>query len=486
MREHYEPKPYQRIAIDRVAHQACCALFIDPGLGKTSAVLAAFRRLREELEVRRMLVIAPLRVALSVWPGEIEKWDAFEGLEVCVIHGSPAKRFKLIRESKADVFVINPEGVEWLVREGWREWPAETQPDMLVVDESTKFKKVSTDRFKALRKVLSRFPRRVILTGTPSPNGYEDLFGQIYIIDQGKTFGRGIGKFRERYFVPMEMASAGRFFYQWRLRKNADKEIQQAIAPLVLRVEASELPGMPNRVPIDIEVELPKKAIDLYRQLMADGVLALEQGEVTVSEGGGKGTKLRQVAGGSIYLDDMPGSAPQKPDGLAGPPGRQRGYVRIHNAKAKALRDLVEDLGGKPVLVAYEFGHEVEEIRAVMGKDTPVLGYGTSAKKGAEIETQWNRGQLPLLLVHPASAGHGLNLQAGGHVIVWYTPTWNLEHYEQLIRRLQRQGQKEQRVLVYHLIADGTADRTTARGLVKKDASQTDLLAGIRDYLEDL
>ena len=455
----FRPHRYQRTAVRRMVRQGHMGLFLDPGLGKTVIVLTAFQDLRDNFEAERMLVVAPLAVCYNVWRQEAEKWDHTRDLRVQLIHGK-YKGQAILRE--ADVYLVNPEGVPWLVEQDWN-WP-----DMLVIDESTKFKKPGTRRFRALRKVLGRFDRRYILTGTPTPNGLLDLFGQMYCVDQGHTLGRSMTDYKQEYFVPIPRGN----YYDWVPRRNADKMIYERIGSRILRMEGTEL-DLPGLVVSDIPIELPPAARTLYDTLRQEMVAQMEQGEVLALNAGALTGKCRQLANGRVYIDDLPGGDEQRPDGHAG----GRPFACVHDAKVEALGRLIEELGGKHILFSYEYLHDLVAIRKALGRDVPMLKGSDSA-----LVTQWNRGLVPYMVAHPKSAGHGLNLQTGGHVLVMLGPPWDLELYQQMIRRLYRQGQTE-RVLVYRLVARGTVDETAARTLQRKDVNQRALLDALREDL---
>lgn len=471
----YRPHDYQRRVVERMADQPHLGLFLDPGLGKTSISLTAFRDLYDCCDVTRMLVVAPLRVAYSVWPREAAKWRQFADLEVRVLHAGDKSQEGLRRH--ADVYVINPEGLPWLVEQStwWR------LPEMLVVDESTKFKRISSGRSKNLRRLLARFARRYILTGTPAPNGLIDLHGQMFIVDRGASLGKHVGEYREKYFVPVPCA--GGSYWAWKPRRGATQQIYDAVAPRVVRLDAKDYLELPEKIQVDVEVDLPDRARKMYDDLKREMVLELAEGDVVAANAGVLTGKCRQVANGSVYLTDdgrpcydAPGSAVR----------RARRAVDIHDEKAKALSDLVEELGGKPLLVAYEHVHELSVIRRVLkpivGREVPYIGGGVSGKRGQELEAAWNRGELPVLLVHPISGAHGLNLQEGGHHLAWYSLTWDLELYEQMVQRVWRQGQTE-RTFVYHIAARDTIDQTIARALRRKSRDQQDLLDALREDL---
>lgn len=445
------------------------ALLLDPGLGKTSITLAAFDILKKMGIVKQMLVIAPLRVCYDVWPEEIAKWEDFNHLTHALLHG-PKKEERL--RSDVDIFVMNPEGVEWLAqtekvnsrkRESTREWD---WPEMLVIDESTKFKHGNTNRFKDIKTVLPHFDRRYALTGTPAPNGYHDLWGQYYMLDLGERLGEYVTHFRRKYFVQ------GWDGFGWEIRDGgAEEEIEQAVSDITLRLSAEDYLDLPPMIQKDIGVALPPKAMELYVELQEEFILQVASGEVTAANAGVLGSKLRQVANGRVYLDE---------DGLVETENKRNRKVGIiHKAKIDALKDLVEELQGQPLMVAYEFNHDLAALKEAFGDDVPLLGKGTTPAKGRKITQAWNRGEIPLLFAHPQSAAHGLNLQEGGNNICWFSLTWNLEHYIQLVRRQWRQGQTKP-VFVYHLLAKHTKDADVAVTVADKDATQKKLLAALQ------
>lgn len=439
--------------------RGAAGLFADPGLGKTSVTLAAFKLLRERGFVQRALVVAPLNAALTTWPDEVARWRDFAELRLAVLHG-PRKDDALTAD--ADVYVINPEGLPWFERE----WKRSRQLEMLVVDESTKFKSTRTLRFKTLKRLLPKFQRRYILTGTPAPNGLLDLFGQVYVLDFGESLGRFITRYRQHYFYP-----TGYGGYTWLPRPGAETEIYERLQPLVLRLDEQDHLQLPPVVDKTIACELPPRARRTYRELETEFVTRLRAGEVTAVSAGALTSKLRQVANGGVYL--------------SGILENQGAWESVHDAKVDALADLVEELSGQPLLVAYEFTHDVPRIQAKLGglyRDEPIpgIGGGTPTARRREYIERWNRGELPLLLVHPASAAHGLNLQAGGNHVAWFGLTYDLEHYEQLIRRLRRSGQRK-RVFVYHLVARNTIDVVIRGALRRKAKSQRELLDALRE-----
>lgn len=454
----WHPHAYQKKAMRFALQQTASGLFLDPGLGKTSITLGVVKVLKSEKQIRRTLVIAPLRPCHHVWPVEATDWNDFHSLRVVVLHGKDKERNL---ETDADVYVINPEGLDWLcTNENMKKLKAE----MLVVDESTKFKKTTGKRYKLLKRWLPTFRRRMILTGTPNPNGYMDLFGQIYLLDLGGALGQYITHFRGQYFD-----STGYGGYTWILRKGSDEQIQKAIKPLVLRLDAEDYIKMPTLMPPNnIRVDLPDKARKVYDELEEEFITQLEGNIITAKNAAVASGKCAQVANGGLYYME---------DGV-------RSAHRLHDAKTEALVDLVEELqGSSPLLVAYEFEHDVARIHAALGKDIPVMGQGVSAKNSLEIERAWNAGELPVLLGHPASMGHGLNMQKSGNHICWYGIPWNFELYDQMIRRIRRQGSKHSKVFVHHLIARNTVDEAKLRALNSKDKTQKGLLDALRGYV---
>jgi len=460
----FVPHAYQERVIERMLRQERLGLLLDPGLGKTPTTLEAFRRLHAVCEAARLLVVAPLRPAYTVWPEEARKWAQFRHLKVHVLHGK-GKTEAALEEGVADVYVINSEGLGWLALQRWR-WP-----DMLAVDESTKFKRLSAQRSRLLRQTLRHVPRRHIRTGTPAPNGIEDLHGQINILDDGLALGRKMKDFREKFCAPVPV---GDNRWEWVVRESQIPEIYRRIEPLVVRLDARDYLELPEKVVTEVVVDLPSKARALYDTLREELVIELNEGSVVALNAGSLTAKCRQVANGTVYLSD---------DGEVSSRSERRS-AQIHAEKTNALSELVEELGGKPVLVAYEFQHELpaikQALRGIVGGEVPHLGGGVSAARGVELERAWNAGRLRVLLVHPQSAAHGLNLQAGGAHIIWYSLPWDLELYDQLNGRLWRQGQQAERVFIYHLVARRTIDGIVSRALRRKAASQDALCQALR------
>jgi len=391
-----------------------------------------------------MLVVAPLRVMYSVWPGEIEKWAEFNHLTWTILHGKD-KTANL--DLDADIFIINPEGMLWLLDDPKR--VSKLNIDILCVDESTKFKSHSTRRFKELRKYLPMFPRRWILTGTLVPNGILDLFGQMYILDLGRALGRYITHYRNKYFHQNPWDE-----YNWWPNDNAYEEISERIAPLLLRLKAEDYLEMPELVSHNVEITLPPRAREIYNEMEAEFIALLESGAVVASNAGAAGTKLRQIANGAVYT--------QNPE-----------WAKIHDEKMGALDDLLEEILPSPTLVLYEYEHDLQRLKVKYPDAVCVTGL--SMNKFKTVESEFNAGRIPLLFGHPASMGHGLNLQGSCHHIVWFGIPWNYEHYDQAIRRVYRQGQDADRVFLYHIVARNTKDEDVLEVLARKDRTQGDM-----------
>lgn len=475
----WKPHNYQKKAVKFLLEHAAAALFLDPGLGKTSITLAAIKVLKAKGLLNKVLLIAPLRVCHSVWPNETEKWKDFKDLKVVVLHGKDKEE---LLESEADIYVINPEGLDWLlqvqktksaagktrVSVDLRRWK-KLGFDTLVIDELSKFKHVQTNRFKAMKLVIHTFARRWGLTGSPAANGLLDLFGQCYVLDEGRTLGKYITHYRQTYF------DQGYDGFSWTLKDGADKQIYDRLKPLALRM-GDDLLDMPKLVENNIEVELPVKVLKIYEQLEDDLIAQLDEGRVTAKTAATASMKCRQVANGGIYLD------PEVTPLLKLPTVGKRDHVDLHEAKLNALEALIEELQGSPLLVAYDFGHDLERLKKRFGKDLPYIGGGVSAKRGKELETMWNNGDLPYLFGHPQAMAHGLNLQECGHHVCWHSLTWNYEEYDQFNRRVRRQGNRAKRVFVHHLVAQGTIDEVILAALKLKRRGQNALFEALRSY----
>jgi SNF2 family DNA or RNA helicase len=432
--------------------QACAGLFLDPGLGKTSISLAAFSILGSKAYVKGMLIIAPLRAVYNVWPNETRKWQDFKDLIVGILHG---KDKEAVLKEEHDIYCINPEGLTWLIdilaKTPVLKWPF----DMLVVDESTKFKDSQTKRFKALRKVLHKFSRRYILTGTPTPNGLLDLFGQIYILDLGHSLGAYITHYRNTFFIPSGFGG-----YSWVPKFDTMERVGERIAPLVLRMKAEDYLELPQLVNQMTWLDLPAPARKIYKDIENE-FIALVGGEVVlVPSAAAAGNKCRQILNGAAYIN------------------AQKDWREIHDVKLEALSDLVEELSGAPLLVLYEFQHDKERIM----KKFPKCGMigGQSMQKDRVVINKFNEGSLGMVLGHPASMGHALNLQGSCTHVCWFGLTWNFEHYDQAIRRVWRQGNDAARVVVHHLCIRQSLDEVVVKTVNSKDKTQAQFMMHVQ------
>jgi SNF2 family DNA or RNA helicase len=418
-------------------------------------MLEVFRYLQKKGIVDALYIIAPLKVCLLVWPLEVEKWANFNGLTVRVLHGT--KKDKLITE-EADIYILNPDGLEWFSKHTDEIY----ENSMLVIDESTKFKHSNTKRFKTLKKLLPLFCRRYILTGSPIPNGMLDLFGQIYILDEGASLGRYITHYKQKFFYP-----SGYNGYDWQLGDGMDEVIFKKIKPLIHRLDAKDHLTLPPLIIKDVVVELPKSAMKIYKDIEKEFITELKEGTIIANNAAVASSKCRQVANGGVYFSD-----PET--GLFA-----KEYMHIHDEKIKACIDLVEELSGRPALIAYETKHDLARLQKAFPK-APSIGGHTKSKDVIKFEKDWNNNKIPVGLVQPASVAHGLNLQEGGEAIIWHSLTYNLEFYEQLYQRVYRQGQKKT-VYMYHIIAKGTIDPVILRAIASKDEEQKSFLQIMKD-----
>lgn len=473
----WKPHAYQRKAMRYLLERGGAGLFLDPGLGKTSITLGALKILFKEGLVSKVLLVAPLRVCHSVWPGEIAKWKDFAGIDYVVLHGP--KKDQLLAEDH-QLYIINPEGLDWLFKpEKAKSARNKTKVsvdlkhvkalgfDGLVVDELTAFKNHTSNRFKLIREIRHLFKITWGLTGSPGANGLEQLFGQVYVLDGGRSLGRYVTHFRGKYF------QLGYDGFSYQLLPGAEERIYEAISPVCLRMAGEDYLELPQLVENQIRVTLPPKAQDVYDALEKELIAEIGEGTVTAKNAGVASGKLRQVASGAIYLEAGLGQ-------LLKPAKSQRDVAVLHEAKLDALAELVDELQGSPLVIAYEFNHDLEQLRKRFGADLPYIGSGVSPKRGKEVEALWNAGRLPLLALHPASAAHGLNLQESGQHVAWYTLTWDYEKYDQLIRRLLRQGSKHKRVFSHALMAEGTVDELVWGVLHGKEAGQDALFRGLK------
>ena len=454
----WEPHEYQKEAVKFLITHGSGSLWLDPGLGKTAVVLEAFRILKLKGLAKKMLVIAPLRPVYGVWPTETKKWEQFASYSVGILHGGGKDK---ILNKNHDIYVINFEGLRWLsVKLNGKPWPFE----ILVVDEISYMKNTQTQRFKTLKPLLNNFDRRWGLTGSPAPNSLLDIFGPQYIIDQGATFGPFISKFRTEYFYP-----SGYGGYEWKILPDGEKRIYEKLGEKVLRMAALDHLDLPELAYNDIRIDLPEGAKTIYEDFEKKLTIELDTGNVTAVNAAVAVMKGQQIANGGSYLDQ---------DGT----DMARKTIHIHDAKTEAVLDLVEELSGQPCIIGYHFQHDLERLQAAF-PGAPVIGSGVVGKALDDITQRWNAGEVPVLLAHPMSAGHGLNLQGAGHAVIWYSLTWSLETYEQFIRRLWRQGQKNH-IMVHHIIARDTVDEAIMLAIRRKDKTQQSLLNAVRDYIK--
>lgn len=446
----FKPHTYQSFAIQRILDQPAVGLFLDMGLGKTvCALTAAAELLHNRFEVSKVLVIAPLRVAKDTWPKEIQKWDHLQYLKLAKVLGPEKDRIAALNTT-ADIWVINRENVVWLVDHYGKKWPF----DMVIIDELSSFKSPKAKRFKALRKVRPLIKRIVGLTGTPAPNGLIDLWSQIYLLDQGERLGKTVTGYRNRYFDPDKRNRT--VIYSWKLKPEAEEAIYTKLDDICVSMKAEDWLEMPERIDREVVVRIPEAARARYDQLERDLLLPFAGGDITADTMAILSNKLLQMANGAVY--DENGSTRE-----------------IHQAKLEALDDILEAANGQPVLVFYNYQHDRDRIL----KHIP-----TARVLDTEDDIEkWNQGEIPVMLAHPASAGHGLNLQAGGNIIVWFGLTWSLELYQQANARLYRQGQNKS-VIVHHLVAENTIDEDVMRALEHKDTGQEALLAAVKARIE--
>ena len=445
----YKPHSYQEYAIRYIETHPISALLIDMGLGKTSITLTAIRNLLfDSFEVCKVLVIAPLRVAKNTWTDEIKKWEHLSTLTYSLIVGNENERLSALNE-KADIYIINRENVDWLVNKSGYKFDF----DMVVIDELSSFKNHQSKRFKSLMKVRPLVKRIVGLTGTPSSNGLMDLFAEFKILDMGKRLGYFIGQYRNTYFKPDKMN--GPIVYSYKPLPNAENAIYEKISDITVSMKANEYLKMPELLTSNYVVELSNSEKNQYDEMKKSLVLEITDGEITASNAASLSNKLCQLSNGAIYDDEQ-------------------NIVEIHDRKLEALEDIIESMNGKPLLITYWYRHDLERIKS---------RFSVREIKTSEDIFDWNDGKIPVALLHPASAGHGLNLQNGGSTLVWFGLTWSLELYQQTNARLYRQGQKNT-VVIQHIITKGTIDEQILKALQKKNKTQADLIDAVRANLE--
>lgn len=446
----YKPHDYQAYATNFILDHPVAAVFLDMGLGKSVITLSAiFDLCLDSFSVSKVLVIAPLRVARDTWPAEIQKWDHLHGLSYSVAVGTELER-KAALQQRVFLHIINRENVQWLVDESGLPFDY----DMVVIDELSSFKSYQAKRFRSLLKVRPTVKRMVGLTGTPSSNGLMDLWAQFRLLDMGQRLGRFITHYRNSYFQPDKRN--GQVVFSYKPLPGAEEAIYRQISDITISMKAVDHLDMPECVINEVKVALSEKEKKAYDTMKADMVLSLGNEEIDAGNAAALANKLSQMANGAVYSED-------------------RHYIELHNRKLDALEDLIEASNGKPVLVAYWFKHDLERI---MERFT-VRGISTS-----KDIADWNAGKIPVAVIHPASAGHGLNLQAGGSTMIWFGLTWSLELYQQANARLWRQGQNADTVVIHHIIAANTIDERIMSALRKKEKTQSALIDAVKANLE--
>ena len=435
---------YQEYSVNFIIEHPVAAVLLDCGLGKTVTSLTAINDLMfDYFDIHRVLVICPLRVG-NVWANEIQHWEHLHLLQYSVAVGSESERLSALK-AQADIYIINRENVQWLIEKSGIPFDF----DMVVVDELSSFKNYQSKRFKALMKARPKVKRVVGLTGTPSSNGLMDLFAEFKLLDMGARLGRFIGQYRNAYFSPDKRN--GQIIYNYKPLPDAEQQIYDKISDITISMKSTDHLKMPELISTQYEVELSNSEKQKYEELKKDLILQLPDGEITAANAASLTGKLSQMANGAVYFDD-------------------ESVLEIHQRKLDALEDIIESANGKPVLVAYWFQHDLQRIR----KRFKVR----EIKESRDIR-DWNAGRISVGVIHPASAGHGLNLQAGGSTLIWFGLTWSLELYQQTNARLWRQGQKDT-VVIHHILAKGTMDETVMKALEKKDKTQSALLEAVK------
>lgn len=462
----WTPWEYQERGLKFMLQDAQCGLLLDPGMGKTSITLAAIKILLAKKLIKRVLIVAPLRAIYEVWPEQVCAWKDFNGLGVALLHGSGKNKALRALTSAQQICLINPEGFQWLVADKSR--LKAVSADMLVIDESSKWKNSASVRFRALRPVLMQFRRRYILTGSPRPRNYLDLFGQIYILDRGAALGAYITHYRNRFFYP-----TGWQLREWAPLPDSPDKINALVAPMVLRLDAKDylkLPGTPDRLH---RVELPSKARAIYDQI-EEKLMSTLFTEPLQNSAAAR-SKCCQIANGSVYTDSIDVEQWTK----------RRTVQVIHTAKVEALMDLYEELQGEPLLVGIGYRHDVEAIQRAAGWAVPVLNSTTTKAQFSDYIEKWNKGELDLLLGHPASMGHALNMQKcnGRHVAMFDLPD-DYDNYDQMFRRVWRQGNKADFVMRHHFVVTNTVDVAKMKNLERKGTGQNAFLKAMKEYAD--
>ena len=431
-----------------------CGLLLDMGLGKTVSTLTAIQDLLIIGDIERVLVIAPKRVAEDTWSTECEKWDHLNNLKISKILGTLKQRQQAI-EVDADIYVINRENVSWLVNNYYNDW----KWDCLVIDEFSSFKSSKSQRFRSLKKIIKRFKRVIGLTGTPAPNNLIDLWPQIYLLDQGKRLGRTLTSYRETFFTPGR--SKGYVVFDYIIKPGAEEEIYKRIGDICISMKAKDYLNLPDVVYNEVQVEIPEPNKALYKELKKDLIIELDNSDIIASNAAVLSNKLLQMANGAIYDED-------------------KNIVDIHDEKLKKLLDIIEAANGNSVLVFYTFKHDLKRILTFLQAEN----INAEPIEGSNSIKKWNEGKIQVMLCHPASAGHGLNLQYGGHIMVWFGLTWSLELYQQANARLYRQGQ-ENIVTIHHIIAKDTIDEDVMVALKNKEVNQDRLIEAVKARVKE-
>jgi len=446
----YKPHEYQKTSYNHIIDHSASGLFLDMGMGKTVTTLTAVDDLMHDyLEVSKVLVIAPLRVAEDTWSRETAKWDHLKHLKISKILGSEKLRLQALKE-KADIYVINRENTQWLVKTLGLKWDF----DMVVIDELSSFKSAASQRFKALKKVRPLIKRLVGLTGTPAPNGYMDLWSEIYLLDRGERLGKTITSYRQQYFYGIQRSG----FQIFSIRPGSQEEVNDKIKDICISMKARDYLNLKEPLYINVPAVLNKSEAQKYKEMEKEAILELGNETITALSAAAVATKLLQIANGAVYTNEGT-------------------YVKIHDRKLDVLEDLIEGANGNPVLVFYSFKHDYDRIMERFPK-------ARKLETSKDID-DWNKGNIPIMLAHPASTGHGLNLQDGGNHIIWFGLNWSLELYQQANARLHRQGQTEG-VIIHHIIAEGTMDERVLEVLQGKNTRQELLLEALKAIKEEM
>lgn len=449
----FNPHDYQQYAIDYILEHPITAAILDMGLGKTVITLTAIDKLiNDEFLIRKVLVVAPLRVARSTWPNEIKKWDHLQNLKYSAVLGTPKERMAAL-SADADIYIINRENLPWLLQQDKKYLDF----DMAVLDELSSFKAAS-QRTKAFLKLRPRLKRVIGLTGTPSSNGLMDLHYEFRCLDMGERLFQFIGRYRTAFFRPDRFN--GNIVYSYKALPGAEEEIYRRISDITISMKAIDHLAMPELIINEYPVYLDEKERKKYDELKNDLIIQMPEGEVTAANAAALSNKLSQMANGAVYTDD-------------------ENTMHIHDRKLDALEDIIESANGNPILVAYWYKHDLERIVKLLKK----LKVPYSKIGSAESIEKWNKGEYAVGLIHPASAGHGLNLQSGGSTLVWFGLTWSLELYQQTNARLWRQGQSSKTVVVQHIIAKDSIDERVMKALRQKDNTQSALIDAVRAEL---